>query len=114
MDRKQRGDSVEKAAVAFLRSKGYEVIVENYRCPEGELDIVCRDGEEIVFVEVRSRADARFGGALYAVSQAKQQQVARVAQAFLSRTRSHSDTCRFDVVAVTGDEIEHIIDAFRA
>ena len=110
----ERGHAAEKAAVALLRSKGYEILATNYRCAPGELDIVAMDGTELVFVEVRSRASGRFGDAMDAVGPRKQRQVAKVAQAYLSRERPRFESSRFDVVAVTGDVVEHIVDAFRA
>jgi len=99
--------------VALLRSKGYAIVDTNYRCRQGELDIVARDGEELVFVEVRSRADGAHGDALDAIGPRKQKQVARVAQAYLSAEEPVFTTCRFDVVAQTGDVLEHLVDAFR-
>jgi putative endonuclease len=114
MDRKQRGHAAEKAGVALLRSKGYSIVATNYRCRLGELDIVALDGEELVFVEVRSRASGRYGDALAAIGPAKQRQVARVAQAYISKERPSFASSRFDVIARTGDTLEHIVDAFRA
>jgi putative endonuclease len=114
MDRRERGHAAEQAAVALLRSKGYTILATNYRCRLGELDIVARDGDELVFVEVRSRATGRHGDALDAIGPSKQRQVARVAQAYLSRENPDFASSRFDVVAQTGDELEHIVDAFRA
>ncbi len=114
MDRAQRGHAAEDAAVALLRSKGYRIVVRNYRCRQGELDIVAFDGDELVFVEVRSRASASHGDALDAIGVKKQQQVARVAQVYLSRENPKFSSCRFDLVAQTGEQLEHIIDAFRA
>ena len=98
----------------MLRSKGYTIVATNYRCKLGELDIIARDGEELVFVEVRSRANGVFGDAIDAVGPTKQRQVARVAQAYLSLERPKFSSCRFDVVAQTGEQLDHIIDAFRA
>ena len=114
MDRLAKGHAAEKAAVAFLRSKGYRIVATNYRCRQGELDIIARDGDELVFVEVRSRSTGRYGDASMTVGSAKQRQIARVAQAYLSREQPRFATSRFDVVAVTGDALEHIVDAFRA
>jgi putative endonuclease len=114
MDRAQRGHAAEEAAVALLRSKGYTIVATNYRCKLGELDIVARDGDELVFVEVRSRANNKHGDALDAVGHHKQRQVVRVAQAYLSLENPTFGSCRFDVVAQTGDKLDHVIDAFRA
>ncbi len=99
--------------MALLRSKGFEIVHANYSCKQGELDIVARDGDELVFIEVRSRTDAAHGDALDAIGPRKQKQVARVAQAYISVERPVFETSRFDVVAVTGDDVIHLVDAFR-
>ncbi|MBL4634246.1 MAG: YraN family protein [Kofleriaceae bacterium] len=114
MDKKTKGHTAELAAVAFLRSKNYTIVETNYTCSLGELDIIARVGDELVFVEVRSRADADHGDALYAVGPAKQRQVARVAQVYLGAESPNFVTCRFDVIGITDGKLEHIIDAFRA
>ena len=111
-NRLQQGHAAEKAAVALLRSKGYKIVATNYRCAEGELDIIAKDGAELVFVEVRSRSSSRFGDAFDAVGPAKQRQVIRVAQAYLSREQPCFETSRFDVVGVTNGVADHIVDAF--
>lgn len=98
-----------------LRQAGYRVIARNVRLRIGELDIVAWEGEVLAFVEVRSRADTRFGGAGHAVGPAKQRQVARCAELYLaSQGRSlRPAAVRFDVVAVTGSELVILRDAFR-
>ncbi len=99
--------------MALLRSKNYTIVCTNYSCQQGELDIVARDGDELVFVEVRSRADDEHGDALDAIGPRKQRQVARVAQAYICIEQPQFETSRFDVVAQTGNTLEHIVDAFR-
>ena len=99
--------------MALLRSKGFVIVCTNYSCKQGELDIIARDGDELVFVEVRSRADGEHGDAFDAIGPRKQQQVARVAQAYISIECPTFETSRFDVVAQTGDVLEHLVDAFR-
>lgn len=103
----------EDRASRALRARGYRVVERNFRCTQGELDAVAFDGDTLVFVEVRSRADDRHGGGLAAVGHAKQRRVARVAAAYLSIRRPRFDRCRFDVVAITGDDLVIIQDAFR-
>lgn len=103
----------EDRAARALRERGYRVVERNFRCRQGELDVVAFDGGTLVFVEVRARRDASHGGARFAFGAAKQRQVARVAAAYVSIRRPRFDRCRFDVVAVTGDELEIIQDAFR-
>lgn len=100
--------------MAFLRSKGYRIVATNYSCALGELDIIARDGEELVFVEVRSRSSAEHGTALDTVGTKKQRQVLRVARAYLASEKPTFATSRFDVIGITAGELEHVIDAFRA
>ncbi|NJM90761.1 MAG: YraN family protein [Myxococcales bacterium] len=101
--------------MAALEKAGYRVVERNVRLRIGELDAVAWDGDIFVFVEVRSRANARFGGGILAVSPAKQRQIARVAAAYvaLRPIAPAPRGMRFDVVAVTGDDLVIIRDAFR-
>jgi putative endonuclease len=112
-DRIERGARGEDRASRALHERGYRVVERNFRCKAGELDAIAYDGETLVFIEVRARRDARFGGGLVAVGAAKQRQVARVARAYLAIRRPRFDRCRFDVVAITGDDLVIIQDAFR-
>lgn len=104
----------EARAVAFLIDRGYAIVERNWRCKVGELDLVARDGDTLVFVEVRSRADATRGTALETVRRGKQRKVAQVAAAYLAAKRPQARACRFDVVGITGDDVVLIRDAFRA
>ena len=103
----------EDRAAAALVAAGYRVVERNVRLRVGELDLVAYDGSTLVFVEVRSRRDHRFGGGLAAVPHRKQRQVARAAEVYLAVRRPAFATCRFDVVAITGDELVIVRDAFR-
>lgn len=107
------GVAAEGRAARYLVRHGYHIVERNYRCRAGELDIIAREGEVLAFVEVRSRASARFGHAVTAISPAKQRQVARVAACYLAYRRPQVARCRFDVVALTGDEILLLRDAWR-
>jgi putative endonuclease len=109
--RQARGKEAEQRAVDYLCGCGYRIVERNFRCKLGELDIVALDGDTLVFVEVRSRQSARFGTALESVSPAKQRQVARVAQVYL--TKHGPRLCRFDVIGITGADLTHVPDAFR-
>jgi putative endonuclease len=110
---KQRGASAEDRATAALEAAGYSIVARNWTCVVGELDIVARDGEVLVFVEVRSRADAAHGHAAEMVTPGKRRKVARVAQMYLGLERPRFAECRFDVVAITGDELAVVRDAWR-
>lgn len=90
----------EEAAAAFLRSLGYAILHMNYRCPAGEVDIVCRDGRTLVFVEVKTRRSPCAGAPEEAVTPAKLHRLRRAAAHFLGEHRLGGIACRFDVVAV--------------
>ncbi|MGE0547045.1 MAG: YraN family protein [Kofleriaceae bacterium] len=107
------GASAETDATAALAAAGYRIIERNYRCSIGELDAIARDGDTLVFIEVRSRSDQLHGNAAEMVSAHKRRRVARVAEAYLLDRMPAFTTCRFDVVAVTGGRIELIKDAWR-
>lgn len=107
------GASAEDAAHAYLVAHGYQIVRRNYRAKIGELDLVAYDGATLVFIEVRSRANDDHGHAAEMVTSRKQRRVARVAQVYLLAERPIYENCRFDVVAITGGEIELIRDAFR-
>ena len=109
----------EKQAAKFLKGLGCRILEQNFVSPVGEIDLIALDGEELVFVEVKTRTAADFGGPLPAVNAAKRRKIAQVAKSYLARRRSTELPCRFDVVGVTqkldgGCEIEHIRDAFTA
>ncbi|MFN0250769.1 MAG: YraN family protein [Kofleriaceae bacterium] len=107
------GAAAEDRAVAALEADGYTIIARNWSRDIGELDVVARDGNVLVFVEVRSRADDEHGHAVEMVSAPKRTKVTKVAYLYLVLERPDYDQCRFDVVAVTGDAIEIIKDAWR-
>ena len=110
------GREGEQIAERYLKKKGYKLVERNYRCLGGELDLIVLDRQVIVFVEVKTRIDDRFGGPLESVHRHKQQRMIRAAQFFLSQQRLHHREARFDVVGVSfiGREpaIEHIQNAF--
>jgi putative endonuclease len=112
-DTRAAGEGGETRAAALLAREGYTIVERNYRCTVGELDIVARDGDVLAFVEVRSRADDSHGHAAEMVTRDKQHQVARVAECYLLDREPADTRMRFDVVAITGDTIELIKDAWR-
>lgn len=107
------GNAAEDRAVEHLVGMGLVIVERNYRCRLGEIDVVARDGSTLVFVEVRSRESARYGSALDAVTRAKRRQVSRVAAVYLRHKRPRSRRFRFDVVAITGDDLVYVRDAWR-
>jgi putative endonuclease len=108
----------ESAASRHLRDQGLKILDRNFRCKEGEIDIVARDGQTIVFVEVKTRSDRRQSPE-HQVDRSKQGQIAAAARRYLNRYGTPTPPARFDVVAVvwevgTRPTIRHIIDAFPA
>lgn len=106
------GDAGEDAALSHLTGKGMSLVERNFRCRGGEIDLVMRDGETLVFVEVRARADARHGGAAASITTRKQARLIVAAQVFLQRYRM-PPPCRFDVVAIDGGEIAWLKNAIE-
>jgi putative endonuclease len=94
----------EKFASRFLKRQGYRVLARNVVLPVGELDIVARDGEELVFVEVKTRTSGEFGGPLGAVGPAKRRKIIQAARSYVAQHRLGECPCRFDVVGVTRGE----------
>ena len=109
----ERGASAEAIAARALSDAGYDLVEQNWTCDAGELDIVARQGDVLVFVEVRSRRDGAHGHAAEMVTPAKQRRVTRLAGIYLLARAPAYERCRFDVVAITGDEVEIIRDAWR-
>lgn len=98
--RRLLGQWGESAAADFLRGQGLVVLVAGYRCARGEIDLVCRDANQIVFVEVKTRLSRAAGLPEEAVTKSKQRRLRRVAQYFLREHRLEHLPWRFDVVAV--------------
>jgi putative endonuclease len=111
------GKEGERVAEQYLRKKGYRLVERNYRCSAGEVDLIVLDRRVIVFVEVKTRTDHRFGTPLEAVAFRKQRKMIQAAQFFLTAKRLHEREARFDVVGISwpGGEplVEHIENAFE-
>ena len=116
--RQEKGRAGEDVAARFLEQHGLEVLVRNFRCPLGEIDLIGRDRGTIVFVEVKSRSGAGYGLPQEAVSRTKQRRLTRLAQWYLKGKRLERQPARFDVIAVTwhdGEpEVRWIVNAFEA
>ncbi len=111
MNRAETGRAAEDQAAALLTKMGMTIVEKNFRAKVGEIDLIVRDKDEIVFVEVRARASSAFGGAAASVGGAKRRKLIKAAQLWL-QARSWSGPCRFDVVALDAGRAEHIPAAF--
>lgn len=110
---KKVGAAAETLAAAFLQKQGLQVLERNWHCRFGELDLVCRDADSIVIVEVRLRTHTRFGGAAASIDRRKQAKLIAAASLYLAR--KPPAPCRFDVVLMgddQGQDIEWIRNAF--
>ncbi|WP_346832517.1 YraN family protein [Pseudomonas abietaniphila] len=102
--RRTVGQEAEACALRHLQEQGLQLITRNWSCKRGELDLVMLDGDTVVFVEVRYRRHAGWGGALESVDVRKQEKLTLAAQWFLQSESEWADSpCRFDVVAINGD-----------
>ncbi|OGW39904.1 MAG: YraN family protein [Nitrospirae bacterium RBG_13_39_12] len=114
---KALGNKGEDLAVKFLKQKGYVIIMRNYKTHVGEIDIIAKDGNTIVFVEVKTRTDATFGYPFESVTKRKREKLKKLALLYLKR-QGKEFPVRFDVLSIfymdSGKkEIEHIKDAFE-
>ena len=106
------GAVYEQAAGYYLEQNGYELIEYNYRCRDGEIDIIAKDGDCYVFCEVKYRSGRQAGNPLEAVDQRKQKKIFRCALYYTVQHGIEDAQCRFDVIGVEGTEITHIKNAF--
>jgi len=118
--RRALGKLGEAAAAAYLQRNGVRILAANFACAAGEIDLIGKEREALLFIEVKTRTSEAFGPPHLAVHQRKQRQIVRVAQWFLADRRMPEAACRFDVVAVTfppGEgtpKIHWVRDAFPA
>lgn len=116
-DRQHAGTLAEQWARRHLEQHGMRLVDQNYRCKLGELDLIMLQRSTLVFVEVRKRVSARYGGAIESITPHKQQRLLRAAEYYLlvhPQWRHHP--CRFDVITVSGQDnrIEWIQNAIQA
>jgi putative endonuclease len=113
-DTQLSGNNAEDEALAFLQARGLMLVMRNFRCKGGEIDLIMRSGKEFVFVEVRLRSHAGFGGAAASVSALKQRRLRMAAQVYLLKEFGQRawPACRFDVLAYERNGINWIEGAF--
>lgn len=112
--RKATGLHYERQAQKYLRQQGLILMTRNYQCKVGEIDLIMKEDDTLVFVEVRYRRSNQYGGALASVNHSKQRKLRLTAQYYLSQSKRnlHQQLCRFDVVAFEGQDIHWIRSAF--
>ena len=116
MQKNTYGKVGEIIATNYLKQKGYKIIANNYKNPIGEIDIIAQDKNYLVFVEVKTRISRAFGDPAEAVNYFKQQKIRQVATMYLKQHNLLQTNCRFDVVAILGqngdEDVRHIENAF--
>lgn len=111
------GRKGEEIASKYLKKKKFEIIERGFRLFRGEIDIIARDRDTLVFVEVKARADETFGRPEDSVTPAKQRQIRKIAMGYLLKNHTGDVSCRFDVISILfhDDEsyrLQHFKDAF--
>lgn len=112
VDKQARGAAAEDRAAAYLTQQGLKLVTRNFRCRGGEIDLIMRDGASLVFVEVRSRARADFGGAAASITATKQARIILAARHYLAQHRVDAP-CRFDAVLIQAGQLQWLQAAFE-
>ena len=107
------GAQAEQQAAHYLRQQGLKPVAQNYRSRFGEIDLIMQDGATLVFVEVRLRRSANFGGAAASIDVHKQRRIIRTAQQYLAGL-AHIPPCRFDAVLMDDSGVQWLKNAFEA
>jgi putative endonuclease len=107
------GKTGEDLACGELERRGYEIIARRWRQRGGEIDIIARDGPTTVFVEVKARDGAAFGGGVEAVTARKQRRIVQLALLYLARHRLLDTPCRFDVVSIGVDRVPPTVEVIQ-
>ncbi|PWF43365.1 YraN family protein [Massilia glaciei] len=110
--KQRKGQLWERQALAHLQKNGLTLVEANFSCKGGEVDLIMRDGETLVFVEVRQRASAARGGAAASITPAKIRRLVHAAQFYLKRFAAVPG-CRFDVVAIDGETLNWLRNAIE-
>ena len=114
---KKTGNKGEDLAASILVKKGYQIVERNYRYGKGEIDLIAKDGDVLVFIEVKARKNLEYGPPELAVTKGKQRQIRKIAEAYLYEKEITDMDCRMDVIAVQfyqnqKPRINHIENAF--
>ena len=98
--KKELGAKGEEVAVSYLKSRGYRIVERNYRIRFGEIDIIAEQGDDLVFIEVKTRSGTLFGSPFESVTKQKQKQLSKVALEYINKQGFHNRPARFDVVGI--------------
>ena len=110
LNKNNAGFEAEKLAAIFLTNHGLKLVVQNYHCRYGEIDLIMKDAKTLVFVEVKLRSNNQFGGAAVSITPQKQQKLILTAQHYLQTQAQIIDepACRFDAILMNKADLQHI------
>ena len=112
MNKREIGKQKEDLAVEYLKRKGYKIIKQNFHTKSGEIDIIAKDKNTLVFIEVRSKSYKDFGTPEETIDKQKQRKIIKTAKIFLKNHNLDYDEIRFDVISILKENINHIENAF--
>ena len=102
----------ESIATEYLRNNSYSILETNFKCKIGEIDIIAKKEDRIIFIEVKTRTNDAFGLPREAVNLYKQKKIRLVAMSYLKMKRLYNSSCRFDVIEIINGEITHLENCF--
>ncbi len=111
-DKRATGDKHESQACDYLQGQGLVLVDSNYHSRHGEIDLIMRDNNTLVFIEVRYRKSSQYGGAALSITPAKQRKIALTALQYLQKHKQTESPCRFDAVAISDSQTQWIKAAF--
>ncbi|MDE5616209.1 MAG: YraN family protein [Clostridia bacterium] len=112
MNNKKAGIEGENTAIEYLKKKGYRILERNFTSKTGEIDIIAQDKNYLVFVEVKSRDNLKFGYPVESVTLNKARKIVRTAECYLLYRKRQNSLCRFDIIEVLKGEVNHIKNAY--
>ena len=112
VNKRQLGTYYELLAIQYLISKGYTILIHSYRCRFGEIDIIARDKEYTIFIEVKYRKSGMYGYPREAVNINKQKRIIRTAMCYLKNEVGYESLIRFDIIEFLEDKVTHLESAF--
>lgn len=113
MNNRRAGIEGESVAEEYLKNIGYKILDRNFSTKVGEIDIIARDGNTLVFIEVKARDNVAFGRPVESITAAKVRSITRAAQWYLIAKHKQNCLCRFDAIEVLRGQVNHIKNAFE-
>lgn len=108
LNKNNAGLAAEKLAATFLANHGLKLVIQNYHCRFGEIDLIMKDAKTLVFVEVKLRRNDLFGGAAASITPQKQQKLILAAQHYLQTQKLGDVPCRFDAILMQGTDLKPV------